>query len=119
MCGAGGASLLGIALAYALYRRRGALAARLARLPGLARIESCLCSGWGFDWLYERVCVRPFIRLAALVRGDAIDRVFAGIALLNVGCHRALSRAQSGKIRWYIAGLGLGAAATMGIVLLL
>ncbi len=32
-------------------------------------------SGWGLDWLYDRLFVRPYDGLAALLKGDPVDAV--------------------------------------------
>ncbi len=119
MLAAGGASVLGIALAFVLYRRDAARARRVARLPGAAFAARCWRSGWGFDRLYELVCVRPFLWVTDSLKRDDFDLFVRDIAAFNAACHRLLSRAQAGSIRWYVAGIGIGVVITMGIVLFL
>jgi hypothetical protein len=49
---------------------------------------------------------------------DVIDLIYRGITKVIVALHRGLSFTQSGKIRWYAFGIGLGAVILIGIVLL-
>ena len=94
--------LLGLGVAYGIYgpgRRRA--------IEGTGRTFD-----WGFDWLYDRILVRPFIFLSDYLRGDFIDSIYNGIASLNESLSRRLSATQDGKVRWY-AGVITG-----GVVLL-
>ncbi|MGH8722664.1 MAG: NADH-quinone oxidoreductase subunit L, partial [Burkholderiales bacterium] len=71
-------SLAGIALAGWLFVVRPDVAATFA---GTA-VARYLAIGWGFDWLYERLFLRPFLAVARRNRGDAIDLVYDGLARL-------------------------------------
>ncbi|MEJ2719264.1 MAG: NADH-quinone oxidoreductase subunit L, partial [Deltaproteobacteria bacterium] len=75
-------------------------------------------SGWGFDWLYDRALVRPFMWIAYLDRKDFIDMVFTAIALLAEAFHRALSLSQTGKARQYAAAITIGTVVTIAIMVL-
>jgi NADH-quinone oxidoreductase subunit L len=92
-----------------------------------------LFAGWGFDWLYERTVVRPYVRLARINRGDIfdwlidrliarpyaalarfnrgdfLDRFFSGFAQLQAAFSRILGGTQNGYVRWYAAGVAAGA----------
>jgi NADH-quinone oxidoreductase subunit L len=108
-------SLAGIALAWWLFFMRPGAAAALGGMPVARYLEI----GWGFDWLYERLFLRPFLAVARFNRGDAIDLVYDGLALLSLGAHRELSRTQTGRLRWYASGLAAGAAAVLLVVMVL
>jgi NADH-quinone oxidoreductase subunit L len=116
---AGAAALAGIGLAYVLYRGKRAIVQSLGERPGSALLRKYWHSGWGFDWLYERAFVRPFVWAANANKSDVVDRFFMGIARLNLECHGLLSRTQSGYVRWYVVAVGLGAVAVIGIILVL
>ena len=127
------AVLLGIALAYVFFLRRTEWSARLALSPAGNALSRFWFSGWGFDWLYERLIIRPYIflarvnkddvfdwlaeilvarpyaALATLSRGDVFDRFFGWIADFNAAIARALRTLQSGYVRWYAAGIVMGA----------
>ncbi len=115
--GAAGLGLLGIFIVYLLY-------VRVPRIPesltaaGLGRaLREFWFAGWGFDWLYDRVLVRPYMALAHVNRGDVVDLWPTGLARLSEALHVVLHRTQSGKLRWYTTGIVIGAIS--GIIVLL
>ena len=62
-------------------------------------------SGWGFDLTYDRLIVRPFVRIAAINKSDFIDLMFTSIATLAEQVHRLVKRTQTGQLRWYAANM--------------
>jgi NADH-quinone oxidoreductase subunit L len=104
-----GLSLLGVLLAGRIALGRG----RPAAPPALSRFAR---GGLGFDALYERLAVRPFLWLAAAWRDDPLDRPYRGIAAVARGGHRLLSRNQTGSLRWYAAATAVGALLVLGAV---
>jgi NADH-quinone oxidoreductase subunit L len=112
---ASGLALLGVYLAYLLFLRRPAWLASWQRLPGVAWLQRLSFSGFGFDWLYERVLVRPFLWLVRVNRDDFFDAAYnllaAGIRLV----YRGLSATQSGVLRWYAAGVVFGTVLVLGM----
>jgi NADH-quinone oxidoreductase subunit L len=116
---AGLVSLVGIFVAWALFLRSRATVDALMRRPALDRLRRFWFAGWGFDWLYDRVFVRPIVWFAEFNRGDAIDRIYDGLAWGSRGAWRALSATETGRIRWYAAGLTAGALIVTTVVLFL
>jgi len=111
--------LAGIGLVYLFILRMPQWTDRLSGSgPGkyLSRFWFC---GWGFDWLYETVLVRPFTWLASVNRNDGIDKIFSTVALINRAGYRGLNATQSGLIRTYVLGIGAGAVIIIGLVVLL
>ncbi len=101
-------SLAGVYMAYVLvFRRQTAMASRPWRF---------LLAGWEFDRLYDLLFVRPFVWLARVNRADVVDRAVSAIAWANRACHVALTMTQTGKLRWYAAGLALGIILALGIL---
>jgi NADH-quinone oxidoreductase subunit L len=109
------ASLGGIALAYALFIRRRDLVARLAQSPIAARMGRFLEAGLEFDALYDRSFVQPYRAFARANREDVVDAAYNGVADASAAAHRALSRSQNGRLRWYAAALGAGGVALIAI----
>jgi len=72
---------------------------------------------WGFDWLYDRLLVRPCMGFARANIRDGIDLAIltipAGLRALN----GALVRTETGRIRWYAAGMAAGAVLVVAMVL--
>jgi NADH-quinone oxidoreductase subunit L len=113
------ASLLGIPVAWLVYRRSrtaGAGHPVAARSNVLARF---LQGGWGFDWLYDRLFVQPFVWLAKINARDVMDRISDGVGGLFMLLSRAFRWTQNGRVRWYAAGLAAGAALIVAAVVLL
>jgi NADH-quinone oxidoreductase subunit L len=116
---AGVAALAGVYLAYFLYRRRPDYVRRLSASPLGSALGRLWFTGWGFDWLYDRLLVRPYVWLARGNQEDNLDLIPLAIARLNQALHRLLSATQTGQIRVYALGIALGAVVTVAIVVLL
>ena len=108
-------SLSGIYLAYVLYLKKRSAIERYTAQPMPATINRFWYSGWGFDWLYDRLFVKPFVWLARADKNDVVDDVYNGIASLTWILHSGLSRTQNGRLRFYAAAIAVGAVITIGI----
>ncbi|CEA05144.1 NADH-quinone oxidoreductase subunit L [Pseudomonas saudimassiliensis] len=75
-------------------------------------------AAWGFDWLYDKVFVQPYLWLTRLLRRDPLDRTIGIVPVLARGAHGLLSRSENGQIRWYAASIAGGAVLVLGILLL-
>jgi len=113
------ASLLGILLAYGVFRRRLRAGEAAESLPRGAYLRRFWLAGWGFDWLYEQTVVRPYRLLSRAVGAEPLNWLYGGIGGLAVAVHRLLSLIQDGRIRRYAAGVALGAALILALVLVL
>jgi len=111
-------SLAGIAVAWLLFVRAPGIPATLAQGGATAWIGRWWRAAWGFDWLYDRLLVRPFVWLARLNRQDFADRAVELIAELpgRIGALAAVT--QNGRLRYYAAVGGLGACILIAIVAL-
>ena len=109
--------LAGFGAAYWLFLRRRDLAARLVATPLGETLHHWWLVGWGFDWLYDRLFVRPYLWLAHAGRSDVVDAAYVGVAELGRAAHRGLSRTQTGLVRAYALGLAAGAALIVALAL--
>ena len=112
-------SLAGIFIAYLFYLRRPDYVEKVVGYRLFESARKFWLVGWDFDAMYDRLLVRPFLRLADISKKDIIDSGYTGIASLNRSMSTLLSRTQTGNLRWYAMGLAMGAAVFLGIVLLL
>jgi NADH-quinone oxidoreductase subunit L len=110
------ASLAGIVAAWWLFLRRRELVARLAATPLGRALHTWWEADWGFDFLYDRLFVRPYYALAAINRSDFVDAFYTGLAALTRFLHRLFSRSQTGRLRWYAAGVAAGVVLFVGLV---
>ncbi len=105
------AGLLGIGLAAIFYWR-----------PSKAPAETALWRFWhaaaGFDWLYDRLLVRPVLWAARVGRDDVIDSIYDGIAWMTRAVHQQVRLTQTGRVRFYTAGLAVGSISLIAFVVL-
>ena len=73
--------------------------------------------GWGFDWVYDRVFVKPFIAIARINKNDVVDLVFRVTAAVARGLHYIGALTQTGRLRWYAANMAIGLVLVFLIVL--
>jgi len=111
--------LLGVAVAWLIYGRRPATARGVLQQPAVRAVSGFLLAGWGFDALYEHALVRPFVWLARVNRNDFIDAFYRGLTGLARSGHIALSRSESGRMRWYAGWIAAGSLAALAVALFL
>ncbi|SHF51731.1 NADH-quinone oxidoreductase subunit L [Microbulbifer donghaiensis] len=105
--------LAGLAIAWRLYlHRRRPLAEPSA-------LERFWFSGWGFDWLYERLLVRPFLFLARINRNDIVDALYRGTAAASRLLNLLLTSSQNGQVRWYMTTLVAGSILFLALLVAL
>jgi NADH-quinone oxidoreductase subunit L len=102
--------LSGVGIAYVAFCRGPAFFYYLIELPAVATLRRFWEADWGMDWLYDRIVVRPFVSLAHANRADIIDDFYNGLARLAQTLYSLLSSSQTGRVRWYAAGIAAGSA---------
>ena len=110
-------SLLGICSAY-IYFKRNRFSEAVEKSSILRALHRFFFEGWGFDWLYDTLFVRPFKAIAYINRRDVIDKFFAGLGEAARLANEGLSATQTGRLRNYAMGLVMGAVILTAIVLL-
>jgi NADH-quinone oxidoreductase subunit L len=112
-------SLIGIYLAYLFVIRNPEYIRQLRSTASGALLQRFLFAGWGFDWLYDKVIVHPYVWLAQIDKQDFIDLIFEGLARGSQLSHRILSQTQTGFLRKYAMGIAIGAIIAIGVVIFL
>jgi NADH-quinone oxidoreductase subunit L len=107
----------GIAIAWIAYLRFPRVVAALPRGPVTRRLARFWSGGWGFDFLYSWLVVRPYRWFARVDQRDVIDQPFRGVALGARGLNRAMTRSETGYLRWYAMSIAAGAVIVIAIVL--
>ena len=74
-------AVLGVGIAYIAFRRRPAFLEALVRSPASLALQHFWETDWGFDWLYDRALVRPFLWIARIDQSDFIDSFYTGLAV--------------------------------------
>jgi NADH-quinone oxidoreductase subunit L len=104
---------LGLGLAYLFF------GPQRSRVPMKGILQQLWFAGWGFDWIYDRLLVRPFLWLARQTKRDPADVPIRGLGEIAMLSNRALRVTQTGRVRWYAAGLAMGTVALLAIAFFL
>ncbi len=110
--------LLGLYTAYLFHLKKRGLADTLVanRVGGI--LHRWWFADWGFDWIYDKAFVRPFIWAAQINASDFFDAFYTGVARLAQLSYRALSSTETGRARWYVAWMAAGAVLFIALVFL-
>lgn len=109
-------SLLGIGLAFTTFFPRPGLPSWMTSPSWRQNVASRWQGEWGFDHLYDRLLVRPWLSLTSSP-GDAIDRAYQGFVDAIRATHEHVARTQTGLIRWYAATMAMGALVLLGLLI--
>jgi NADH-quinone oxidoreductase subunit L len=112
-------SVVGIVLAWFFFLRAPGYVRTLSESRSGALVHRLWLAGWGFDWIYDTFIVRPFVWVAKVNKDDFIDLIYIGFIWTSRGINRFLTFTQAGKLRWYAAGIAVGAVLILGLVVLL
>ncbi len=110
-------AIVGVGIAAGLFLGSRERVARLVADGHGARLWQFWHHAWGFDALYDRIFVRPYLTLVRLHRSDWINDTVNLIPALALKLNARLTATQTGQLRWY--ALVLFAAATAFLLLLL
>jgi len=111
-------SFAGMFLSWFLFLKRPDIPAALANGGFTKLVGQFWKSAFGFDWLYDRLFVKPFVWLAQVNRNDIIDWLIGLIPLTLRGANSLAAATQTGNLRWYAFAAGAGAIALIAAVAL-
>ena len=100
--------LVGLVIAYFVFLNRRINIETLTTSSLGRGLGNFWLSGWGIDWLYDRLFVRPYYRLANLLKSEPVDAIYNAIVELNQLLNFWLSKSQTGRLRWYLASMVAG-----------
>lgn len=114
----GGVAIVGILLAMVLYLgKRQAVNAVAQSGPGKF-LSTWWYNAWGFDWLYDKVFVKPYLAVAKLITRDPMNAMMNLLGMFVRLCNRTLVVSENGMLRWYAASIGMGAVVVLALLLL-
>lgn len=114
----GAIAIAGILIAALLFLGKRSFVNALANSAPGRLLGAWWYAAWGFDWLYDKLFVTPYLLLCRLLGRDPIDQTIGLLPLLARGGNAILSRSESGQLRWYATSIVGGAVLLLGIVLL-
>ncbi len=112
-------ALAGIAVAYLLYERAPQYAPSIVSTGVGSLLHRWWFADWGFDRLYQKLFVGPYVVLARVNRSDFVDLFYRGLALVSRVINGLLSSTVNGNVRWYVAAVAGGAVIVVGLVVVL
>jgi NADH-quinone oxidoreductase subunit L len=110
---------LGIFLAWHFWYKKPAMVYNFKQTALGTGLYKLWLSGWAFDWIYDTLFVKPFIKLSQINKDDIVDQLNIGLAGLVNWLHSLIKKTQNGNIRWYATGIAIGLVITLTIVLFL
>ncbi|WP_447591349.1 NADH-quinone oxidoreductase subunit L [Aquipseudomonas campi] len=115
----GAIAMAGILLAALLFLGKRRFATAVAQSAPGRFLSAWWFAAWGFDWLYDKLFVRPYLLLCRLLGRDPIDRGIGLVPRVVRGGNALLARSENGQIRWYAASIAGGAVLVLAALLLL
>jgi NADH-quinone oxidoreductase subunit L len=112
-------AIAGIVLAALLFLGQRRFATAVAQSAPGRLLSAWWFAAWGFDWLYDKLFVRPYLLICRLLGRDPIDLSIGLLPLLARGGHFALRQSQTGNLRWYATSIVGGAVLVLATLLLL
>ena len=110
--------LLGLYLAYVFHLQKRSLSDSLVANPLGHALDQWWFAGWGFDWIYDKAFVQPFLWILtstrAILSTHSISESGAWLSL-----YRWLSSTETGRVRWYATAMAAGAVLFIAMVLFL
>ncbi|MFV8925618.1 NADH-quinone oxidoreductase subunit L [Serratia fonticola] len=111
-------AIVGILLAAALWLGQRRLVNSIANSAPGRFFSTWWFHAWGFDWLYDKVFVKPYLGIAKLLQSDPLNSLMNLPALFSRWGNRGLTVSENGQIRWYIASMGVGAVLVLALLIL-
>ena len=115
----GAIAIIGIVLAALLFLGKRRFATAVAQSAPGRFLSAWWFAAWGFDWLYDKLFVRPYLLLCRLLGRDPIDRSIGLIPFLVRGGHALLASSETGQVRWYATSIAGGAVLVLAVLLFL
>ncbi|MDU9415995.1 NADH-quinone oxidoreductase subunit L [Pseudomonas sp. zfem005] len=114
----GAIALAGILLAALLFLGKRRFVSAVAQSAPGRFLGAWWFAAWGFDWIYDKLFVKPYLLITRVLGHDPIDSGIGLIPRIVRGGNGLLSSSQTGQLRWYAVSLVGGAVLVLGAVLL-
>lgn len=115
----GAIAITGLLLAAWLWLGKRTLVTALANSALGSMLNKLWFNAWGFDWLYDKVFVKPFLGMSWLLKRDPLNALMNIPAILARFAGRGLLVSENGYLRWYVASMSIGAVVVLGLMLIL
>jgi NADH-quinone oxidoreductase subunit L len=114
----GALAIAGVILAGLLFLGNRRVASAIARSAPGRFLSAWWYAAWGFDWLYDKLFVQPYLYTSRLLAHDPMDHLMSAVPRIVRSAHKALKITENGYLRWYAASMAGGAVLVLGIIVL-
>ncbi|BDH45098.1 NADH-quinone oxidoreductase subunit L [Salmonella enterica subsp. enterica serovar Choleraesuis] len=112
-------AIVGILIAAWLWLGQRTLVTAVSR-SALGRVlTTWWYNAWGFDWLYDKVFVKPYLGIAWLLKRDPLNALMNIPAIISRFAGKGLVMSENGQLRWYVGSMGIGAVVVLALLLVL
>ncbi len=108
--------LVGVTIAYLVFLGGQLKVDSFVNSFVMQKLQRFWFSGWGIDWLYDRLLVRPYCGLARALKLELVDDFYRLIVTINQTFNQWLSAGQSGQMRRYITSMVFGLILLLAIL---
>ncbi|CAJ0992053.1 NADH-quinone oxidoreductase subunit L [Pantoea sp. Nvir] len=112
-------AVFGILISAVLWLGKRELVSRISTSATGRLFSTWWFAAWGFDWLYDKVFVKPYLGIAWLLQHDPLNAVMNLPTLVLRIANKGLVVTENGYLRWYIASMSIGAVMILTLILLL
>ena len=112
-------AIAGILIAAWLWLGKRTLVTSIANSAPGRLLGTWWYNAWGFDWLYDKVFVKPFLGVAWLLKSDPLNALMNIPAILSRFAGKGLVVSENGYLRWYVASMGIGAVVVLALLMVL
>lgn len=110
-------AIVGILLAALLWLGKRSLVNSIASSAPGRFFSTWWFAAWGFDWLYDKVFVKPYLFVAWLLKSDPLNGLMNIPALFSRLANKGLVVSENGYLRWYVASMSLGAVVVLALLM--
>ncbi len=112
-------AIAGILIAAWLWLGKRTLVTSIANSAPGRLLGTWWYNAWGFDWLYDKVFVKPFLGIAWLLKRDPLNALMNIPAILSRFAGKGLVLSENGYLRWYVASMSIGAVVVLALLMAL
>jgi len=112
-------AIAGILIAAWLWLGKRTLVTSIANSAPGRLLGTWWYNAWGFDWLYDKVFVKPFLGVAWLLKRDPLNSMMNIPAILSRFAGKGLLLSENGYLRWYVASMSIGAVVVLALLMVL
>ena len=112
-------AVVGLLIASGLWLGKRTLVTALANSTIGRLLSKLWLNGWGFDCLYDKVFIKPFLGISWLLKRDPLNALMNIPAFLARVAGRGLVVSENGYLRWYVASMSIGAVVVLALLLVM